>query len=64
MNLLLSDLCDFKFKERCFNLVLFSTVKDRYGDVDNLDEDDDESSDETEDEDAKVGPFFILIPSS
>ena len=29
-------------------------VKDKYGDVDNLDEDDDESSEESEDDDAKV----------
>jgi hypothetical protein len=42
-------------------LFLCLTVKDRYGDVDNLDEDDDESSDETEDEDAKVDPFLNPI---
>ena len=43
---------------RLSSIYFFSIVKDKYGDVDNLDENDDESSDESEDDDAKVG--FIV----
>lgn len=47
----------FNLIRRLINyLIIIKTVKDRYGDVDNLDDDDD-SSESEEDEDAKVFSF-------